>query len=54
MACISHHEIISDNDVCITGISGSFPNAKNFSEFEEKIYNKVSLGTFCVHIQIKL
>lgn len=42
MACTSHHDIISENDVCITGISGMFPKAKDFTEFEEKIYKKVS------------
>lgn len=30
-----------DDDIVVSGISGKFPNSKNFSEFEKNLYNKV-------------
>lgn len=32
-----------DDEIVIAGISGKFPNSKNFAEFESNLYNKVSV-----------
>lgn len=35
-----------DDDIVVSGISGKFPNSRNFAEFESNLYNKVCV--WCV------
>lgn len=35
------HPATPDDDIVITGVSGSFPNSKNVEEFAHNLYNKV-------------
>lgn len=37
----------SDDEICITGIAGKFPNSKNVAEFEYNLYNKVKSPSHC-------
>lgn len=37
----------SDDEICITGIAGKFPNSKNVAEFEYNLYNKVKCLINC-------
>lgn len=32
-----------DDEICISGISGNFPKARNVHELEHKLYNKVGI-----------
>lgn len=36
-----------DDEICITGIAGKFPNSKNVAEFEYNLYNKVKCLIHC-------
>lgn len=36
-----------DDEICITGIAGKFPNSKNVAEFEYNLYNKVEFTINC-------
>lgn len=35
------HPATPDDDIVISGVSGSFPNSKNVEEFAHNLYNKV-------------
>lgn len=36
-------DVISDDDIVISGISGKFPNANNMAEFSHSLYNKIDM-----------
>lgn len=39
----------ADDEICITGLSGSFPNSRNVAEFEHNLWNKVNMRVYiCV------
>lgn len=41
--CENDVDLISDDEIVISGISGRFPNANNMAEFSKSLFNKVDL-----------
>lgn len=33
----------ADEEICITGMAGSFPSSRNVAEFEHNLWNKVKM-----------
>lgn len=42
-----------ENEICITGFSGKFPNCKNVNEFAYNLYNEVKYSKI-VSLKLKI
>lgn len=47
------HPATPDDDIVISGLSGTFPNSKDVEEFAYNLYNKVSVLAYpAIHINM--